>query len=158
MNAWRSVYLLPGLWAIAGIVLFGVQISRGIGFADSALDIPIHDNYFVIAGSHVAILTMFAFMIGAGAYMLIPRWMGKRLNILLGVVHLAGTVLLFSWLLLPSLATAMLDLGRPQRYYSYTQFDQGIVRPWFILVVVAQFAFVANIVYSASRGPRIEAK
>ena len=93
---------------------------------DSALDINVHDTYFVVAHFHIVMGLSAIFGMLAGVYHWFPRMYGRLMNLKLGYVHF--------WELLFVLGTffPMHFLGMaglPRRYYdnsAYPMFDELI--------------------------------
>lgn len=143
-------------FAIGSMVMLILSRIIATTFGNSALDIALHDSYFVIAHSHILALCSLLFFVFALVYFAYPKVLGRELNRTLGLLHFWITFAGISMLLIPVHALAM--TGVPRRYYSYEDFDRfnhfqrmnEIVSLIAILVFLAQFLFLINLVYSAS--------
>jgi cytochrome c oxidase subunit 1 len=74
-------------FAIGLVSLFISGGLTGIILGDSALDINVHDTYFVVAHFHVVMGASAIFGMLAGVYHWFPRMFGRMMNKTLGYVH-----------------------------------------------------------------------
>ena len=132
----------------------------GIVLGDSALDINVHDTYFVVAHFHLvmgvsAILGMFA-----GVYHWFPKMYGKMMNKSLGYVHFWLTIICSYGVFFPMHFIGL--AGLPRRYYTNTAFplfddlsDVNIIITLFALVGgFAQLFFIGNFFISIYKGKK----
>jgi cytochrome c oxidase subunit 1 len=132
----------------------------GIILADSALDVNLHDTYFVVAHFHIvmglsAVLAMFA-----GVYHWFPKMYGRMMNLKLGYAHFWLTFVSGYGVFFPMHFTGL--AGVPRRYYSISEFplfdaftDINILITAFAIVgSFAQVIFFYNFFYSMYRGPK----
>jgi len=117
---WKgSLVFTPAmLFAIGLVSTFITGGVTGIILADSALDIAIHDTYFVVAHFHIvmgmsAVLGMFA-----GVYHWFPKMYGRMLNTRLGYVHFWITIIGAYGVFFPMHFVGL--AGAPRRYYDYS--------------------------------------
>ncbi len=148
------------LFAVGLISTFVTGGVTGIILADSALDINVHDTYFVVAHFHIvmgasAILGMFC-----GIYHWFPRMFGRMMNNKLGYAHFWLTFIAVYGVFFPM---HFIGLGGvPRRYYSneaFPLFDnlQHInitVSVFAIIGALAQGLFLFNFFYSMYRGKK----
>ena len=159
---WKgNIRFTPGmLFSIGMVSTFISGGLTGIILADSALDINIHDTYFVVAHFHIvmglsAVLAMFG-----GVYHWFPKMFGRMMNRKLGYVHFWLTFISGYGVFFPMHFTGL--AGMPRRYYSYTEFPMfadfvdlaQMITFFAILGGVAQFLFAFNFFYSMFRGPK----
>jgi cytochrome c oxidase subunit I len=164
---WKGsiVYTPAMLFAIGLVSTFITGGVTGIILADSALDIAIHDTYFVVAHFHIvmgmsAVLGMFA-----GVYHWFPKMFGKMLNTRLGYVHFWITLVGAYGVFFPMHFVGI--AGAPRRYYDYSvygDFDVDsfnmimdlnvIVTIFAIVAALGQGIFLFNFFYSIFRGPK----
>jgi cytochrome c oxidase subunit 1 len=159
---WRGnlIFRPAMLFSIGMVSTFITGGVTGIILADAALDIPVHDTYFVVAHFHVvmgvsAILGMFA-----GVYHWFPKMYGRMMNKRLGMVHFWATFVCAYGVFLPMHFVGM--AGLPRRYYEYSNFPmfdgvmdlQVIITVFAILGGVAQIFFIYNFFYSMVKGQR----
>lgn len=132
----------------------------GIILADSALDVNLHDTYFVVAHFHIvmglsAVLAMFA-----GVYHWFPKMYGRMMNLKLGYAHFWLTFISGYGVFFPMHFTGL--AGVPRRYYSNSEFplfdaftDINILITVFAIIgSFAQVIFFYNFFYSMYRGPK----
>ncbi len=132
----------------------------GIILADSALDINLHDTYFVVAHFHIvmglsAVLAMFA-----GVYHWFPKMYGRMMNMKLGYAHFWLTFVSGYGVFFPMHFMGL--AGVPRRYYSNTEFPlfdgfvdmQVLMTVFAIIGSLAQVIFFFNFFYSIWRGPK----
>jgi len=148
------------MFAVGMVSTFITGGLTGIILADAALDINLHDTYFVVAHFHIvmglsAVLAMFA-----GVYHWFPKLFGRMMNKNLGYAHFWLTFISAYGVFFPQHFQGL--AGVPRRYYTYTEFpifsdfaDLSVLITLFaILGGVAQAVFAYNFVYSIYRGPR----
>jgi cytochrome c oxidase subunit I len=142
--------------AFISTVILGVL--TGVFTSDSTLDIHLHNTYFVIAESYIAIAVACFFGLCAAIYNWFPRMFGRYMNNTMGHIHFWSTVscaILMYWRMhFEGLA------GMPRRYIDYesgsfiNQFNDPnnfITMPG-IVIFGAQMLFLFNFIYSVFRG------
>lgn len=73
-------FTTPMLFAIGFISTFVTGGLTGLFLGNSALDIPLHDTYFVVAHFHVVMGLSSVFGIFGGIYYWFPKMTGKMMN------------------------------------------------------------------------------
>jgi cytochrome c oxidase subunit I len=157
---WRgNIIFTPAMLFSIGLV--SVFISgglTGIALGNSAIDISLHDTYFVVAHFHLVMGSASFFGMVAGVYHWFPKMFGRMLNEKLGYIHFwitfVGVYLVFFPLHYIGIA------GFPRRYYSFTGFDafqsftdlNMFVSAAAIITFLGQFIFVFNFFYSMFKG------
>ncbi|MFT4062132.1 MAG: cbb3-type cytochrome c oxidase subunit I [Edaphocola sp.] len=163
---WRGNLRLnvPMLYALGFVSLFISGGLTGIFLGNSALDIHLHDTYFVIAHFHLVMGVSVFFGMFAGINHWFPKMFGRYMNNTLGYVHffvtLAGAYLIFWPMHYEGIA------GMPRRYYDYSawqSFKQFQDLNAFISVVVvvvffAQLLFVFNFFISIFKGRKVASR
>jgi cytochrome c oxidase subunit I len=164
---WRgSIVLTPAMMFAIGLVsTFITGGVTGIILADSALDIAIHDTYFVVAHFHIVMGMSAVFGMFAGVYHWFPKMYGKMLNKRLGYIHFWITIVGAYGVFFPMHFVGL--AGAPRRYYDYTvynEFDTDslgmmmdlnvIVTVFAIIAALGQLVFLFNFFYSVFRGPK----
>lgn len=159
---WKgNIRFTPAMLFAIGLVSFFISGGvTGLILGDSALDINIHDTYFVVAHFHLVMGSAAIFGMFAGIYHWFPRLFGKMMNKKLGYVHFwmtfAGAYGVFFPMHFLGLA------GVPRRYYSNTEFpifndlvDINALVTWFaFMAAVGQLIFLFNFFYSIFRGQK----
>ncbi|MEZ4848351.1 MAG: cbb3-type cytochrome c oxidase subunit I [Bacteroidia bacterium] len=159
---WRGniQFTTPMLFAIGLVSFFITGGITGIYLGNAALDIPLHDTYFVTAHFHLVMGSASAFGFFAGIYHWFPKFFGRRLNPRLGYIHFWGT---FVSLYLVFFPMHFMGFGGVARhYYSNTAFTfmevfvdlQGFITFAAILGFLVQFTFLANFFYSIFFGKK----
>src|SRR6476660_6194827 len=160
---WRgNLRFTPGmLYSIGFVSLFISGGLTGIFLGNSALDIHLHDTYFIIAHFHIVMGVAGVFGIFAGVYHWYPKMYGRYLNNTLGYIHfwvtIAGAYLIFWPMHYEGLA------GMPRRYYDYSiweSFKQFVELNRFIstvamIVFAVQLLFLFNFFYSIWKGRKV---
>jgi cytochrome c oxidase subunit 1 len=160
---WRgNIRFTPGmLFAIGFVSLFISGGLTGIWLGNSALDIHLHDTYFVIAHFHIVMGVASMFGMFAGIYHWFPKMYGRFMNNTLAYIHfwvtLAGAYMIFWPMHYQGLA------GMPRRYYDYSvweSFKQFAELNQFIslvamIVFAIQILFLFNFFYSIFKGRKV---
>jgi cytochrome c oxidase subunit 1 len=164
---WKgSLVLTPAmLFAIGLVSTFITGGVTGIILADSALDIMLHDTYFVVAHFHIVMGMSAVFGMFAGVYHWFPKMFGRMLNTRLGYAHFWVTLIGAYGVFFPMHFVGL--AGAPRRYYdysAYSEFDNNsfelmvdlneIITTFAIIAAVGQVLFLFNFFYSIFRGPK----
>ncbi|MBK7384607.1 MAG: cbb3-type cytochrome c oxidase subunit I [Flavobacteriales bacterium] len=159
---WRgNIIFTPAmLFSIGLVATFIAGGLTGIILADSALDIMVHDTYFVIAHFHIVMGMSAIFGMFAGIYHWFPKMYGRMMNTKLGYLHFWITFICAFGVFFPMHFIGL--AGAPRRYYSYTEFTMfnGVVDLNVLVTIfaitgaLAQLIFTGNFFYSVFRGPK----
>ncbi len=159
---WRgNLQFTPAMLFSIGLVsTFITGGLTGLILGDSALDINVHDTYFVVAHFHIVMGLSAIFGMLAGVYHWYPKMYGRMMNLKLGYIHFWGTFICAYGTFFPMHFLGM--AGLPRRYYSNTAFpmfdnllDINEVVSFFAIVgALIQVIFFFNFFYSMYRGPK----
>ena len=164
---WRgSIVFTPAMLFAVGLVsTFITGGVTGIILADSALDIAIHDTYFVVAHFHIVMGMSAVFGMFGGVYHWFPKMYGRMMNTRLGYAHFWVTLVGAYGVFFPMHFVGL--AGAPRRYYDYSvygEFDTNsyemimdlnvIITVFAIIAAVGQVIFLFNFFYSIYRGPK----
>ena len=164
---WRGsiVYTPAMLFAIGLVSTFITGGVTGIILADAALDITIHDTYFVVAHFHVVMGLSAVFGMFGGVYHWFPKMFGTMMNTRLGYAHFWITIVGAYGVFFPMHFVGL--AGAPRRYYDYSvygDFDiesfnlmldlNVIITVFAIIASLGQLLFLFNFFYSIYRGPK----
>jgi cytochrome c oxidase subunit 1 len=157
---WRgNIVFTPAMLFSIGLVSFFIAGGlTGIFLGNSALDIQLHDTYFVVAHFHLVMGSAAFFGMLAGVYHWFPKMFGRMMDAKLGYVHFwitfVGIYLIFFPMHYIGIA------GFPRRYYSWTNFDafstftdlNAFISIAAIMTFAAQLIFLFNFFWSIFRG------
>ena len=159
---WRgNIRFTPAMLFAIGLVSFFISGGlTGIFLGNAALDINLHDTYFVVAHFHLVMGSAAIFGMLSGIYHWFPKMFGRMMNAKLGYLHFwltfAGAYLVFF-----PMHFMGLD-GVPRRYYAFTEFES--MGEWLsvnkfitwaaIISAIAQVAFLFNFFYSIFFGKK----
>ncbi|HET6244769.1 MAG: cbb3-type cytochrome c oxidase subunit I [Bacteroidetes bacterium] len=159
---WKgNIVFTPAMLFSIGLVSSFISGGlTGLILADSALDINVHDTYFVVAHFHIVMGLSAIFGMFAGVYHWFPKMFGKMLNKKLGFAHFWLTFVSAYGVFFPMHFLGL--AGVPRRYYTnsaFPMFDQLIginelVSVFAIIGAIAQGIFLYNFFYSMFRGQR----
>jgi cytochrome c oxidase subunit 1 len=108
------------LFSIGFVSTFITGGLTGIILGDSALDINVHDTYFVIAHFHLVMGISALYGMFAGIYHWYPRMFGRMMNKNLGYIHFWVTAICAYGVFFPMHFIGM--AGLPRRYYTNSNF------------------------------------
>jgi len=148
------------LFAIALVSTFITGGLTGLILGDSALDINVHDTYFVVGHFHIVMGLSAIFGMFAGVYHWFPRMYGRMMNKNFGYIHFWGTFISSYGVFFPMHFLGL--AGLPRRYYTNSAFpmfdgltDINSVITFFALSgAVFQLIFLFNFFYSIFKGTR----
>ncbi|TAE00371.1 MAG: cytochrome c oxidase subunit I [Bacteroidetes bacterium] len=157
---WRGnlVFTPAMLFSIGLVSLFISGGVTGIILGNSALDIQLHDTYYVVAHFHLVMGSASFFGMMAGIYHWFPKMYGRMMNDKLGYVHFWITFVGVYAVFFPMHYIGI--AGFPRRYYSWTNFDFSnsfVDLNMFISIAAfvtlfGQLIFAFNFFYSMFKG------
>jgi len=162
---WKgNIIFTPAMLFSIGLV--SVFISGGITgifLGNSAIDIQLHDTYFVVAHFHLVMGAASAFGLLAGVYHWFPKMFGRMMDAKLGYIHFWLTFIGIYAVFFPMHYIGI--AGFPRRYYSFTNFDafsgftdlNQFISIAAIATFFGQFIFLFNFFYSMYRGRKATA-
>lgn len=161
---WRgNIRFTPAMMFAIGLVSFFISGGlTGLYVGNAALDINLHDTYFVVAHFHLVMGSAAIFGMLSGVYHWYPKMFGRMMNEKLGYLHFWLTFIA-AYLVFFPMHFMGID-GVPRRYYAFTEFP--FMEKWMsvnelitwaaILAGVAQLAFLWNFFYSIRKGKKAE--
>ncbi|WP_448517973.1 cytochrome c oxidase subunit I [Rhodoflexus sp.] len=157
---WRgNIVFTPAMLFSIGLVSFFISGGvTGIALGNSAIDIQLHDTYFVVAHFHLVMGSASFFGMLAGIYHWFPKMFGRMMNEKLGYVHFWITFIGVYMVFFPMHYLGI--TGFPRRYYSWTNFDafntfsdlNAFISTAAIITLAAQLIFLFNFFYSMYKG------
>lgn len=150
------------LFAIGFVSMFISGGLTGIFLGNSAIDIQLHDTYFVVAHFHIVMGIAAFFGMFAGVYHWFPRMYGRFMNETMGRIHFWMTMIGAYAIFWPMHYMGM--AGVPRRYYRFDTFNafnhfEGLnkfITIAAIIVFAAQLLFVFNFFYSLWYGRKMK--
>ena len=148
------------LFSIGLVSTFVTGGLTGIILADSALDVSVHDTYFVVAHFHIVMGMSAIFGMLAGVYHWFPKMFGRMMNSKLGFAHFWMTIVCGYGVFFPMHFVGM--AGAPRRYYEYSAFEfldstadlNPVISVFAIIGAISQLLFLFNFFYSIFRGQK----
>jgi len=156
----RIRFTVAMLFALGFVSLFVTGGISGIFLGQPALDLYLHDTYFVVGHFHMIMGVAAIFGMFAATFYWFPKVTGRYLNETLGKIHFyltfIGVYAIFTPMHFLGIA------GNPRRYADFTNFDfLGKLLPvhtfmtWAaILTATAQLIFLFNLIWSAKKGAK----
>ncbi len=157
---WKgNIIFTPAMLFSIGLVSFFISGGvTGIFLGNAALDIQLHDTYFIVAHFHIVMGSAAFFGMVAGVYHWFPKMFGRMLDKRLGYIHF--------WLSFVGIYSVFFPMhyigiaGFPRRYYSFTNFDafnsfvdlNAFITIAAVVTMAAQFIFLFNFFYSMFKG------
>ena len=155
---------VPMLFSLGFVSVFISGGLTGIFVGNSAIDIHLHDTYFVTAHFHLIMGVAAFFGMFAGIYHWFPKMYGRFMNSTLGYIHFFGTFIGSYLIFWPMHYEGL--AGYARRYYDYSAwqtFKQFAGINEFITIVVIitfflQLLFVFNFFMSIYKGRKVTNK
>ncbi|MFK8102720.1 MAG: cbb3-type cytochrome c oxidase subunit I [Saprospiraceae bacterium] len=152
------------LFGIGFVSMFISGGLTGIFLGNSAIDIQMHDTYFVVAHFHIVMGVAAFFGMYAGVYHWFPKMYGRFMNETLGKIHFWGTMIGAYAIFWPMHYLGM--AGVPRRYYSFETFDafkhfadmNKFITVAAIVVFLLQLLLLVNFFYSIFKGKLVTTK
>tara|TARA_B100000959_G_scaffold287437_1_gene372211 strand:+ start:4091 stop:6349 length:2259 start_codon:yes stop_codon:yes gene_type:complete len=164
MHGGSLVYRTHTLWALGFLLTFTIGGISGMFFPSVAMDLHLHESYFVVAHFHYVLVggTVFGFV--AGIYYWFPKATGKMLDERLGAIHFLVGFVSYNALFWPMHRLGVWGMARRHHtYFITTEEALGALPPeaagWNMFITVSAFVFmasffilVANMIISSIRG------
>ena len=161
---WKgNLQLNPAMLFSIGLVsTFITGGLTGIILGDSALDINVHDTYFVVAHFHLVMGISALYGLFAGVYHWFPKMFGRMMNKNLGYIHFWVTAICAYGVFFPMHFIGM--AGLPRRYYTNSNFPlfddtsnvQILITVFALVGGLFQLVFLWNFFHSMFYGKKAE--
>lgn len=159
---WKgNLRFTPAMLFSIGLVSFFISGGlTGIYLGNAALDIQLHDSYFVVAHFHLVMGSSAIFGMFAGIYHWYPKMFGRMMNNTLGYFHFWITFITAYLVFFPMHFMGL--AGVPRRYYQFTlvkDFEiwmdvNKLITVSAIIAGAAQVLFLYNFFYSIFKGKK----
>jgi cytochrome c oxidase subunit 1 len=157
---WKgNIVFTPAMLFAIGLVSFFISGGlTGIFLGNSAIDIQLHDTYFVVAHFHLVMGSAAFFGMMSGIYHWFPKMFGRMMDERLRYLHFWLTFIGIYLVFFPMHYIGI--AGFPRRYYSFTNFDafnmftdlNSFVTIAAIITFGSQIIFAFNFFYSIFKG------
>ncbi|HCF63085.1 MAG TPA: cytochrome c oxidase subunit I [Chitinophagaceae bacterium] len=157
-----NIRFTPAMICSIGFVsLFISGGLTGIFLGNAALDIHLHDTYFVIAHFHIVMGVSAFFGMFAGIYHWFPKMYGRYMNNTLAYIHIWATLIGAYLIFWPMHYTGF--AGMPRRYFDYSGWESfkmftglnEFITIVAIIVFAVQMLFIFNFFYSIFKGRKV---
>ena len=159
---WKgNIIFTPAMLFSIGLVSFFISGGlTGLFVGNSAIDIQLHDTYFIVAHFHLVMGSAAFFGMLAGVYHWFPKMFGRMMDNTLGYIHFWISFIGIYMVFFPMHYIGI--AGFPRRYYSFTNFDafstfvdlNAFISVAAIITFGAQFLFLFNFFYSMFKGKK----
>ena len=152
------------LFSIGFVSMFISGGLTGIFLGNSAIDIQMHDTYFVVAHFHIVMGVAAFFGMFAGVYHWFPKMYSRFMNETLGKIHFWGTLVGAYAVFWPMHYIGM--AGVPRRYYKFDAFANfshfteinKFITIAAVIVFALQVLFIINFFYSIWKGKQVTSR
>ncbi len=161
---WKgNLQLTPAMMFAIGLVSFFISGGlTGLFLGNAALDINLHDTYFVVAHFHIVMGSAAIFGMMSGIYHWFPKMFGRKMNESLGQIHFWFTIISAYLVFFPMHFMGL--AGVPRRYYTNTAYEpfaafvdmNEFITMAALLGGAAQLIFLFNFFYSIFKGKKSE--
>jgi cytochrome c oxidase subunit 1 len=153
----------PMLFATAFLPMFGIGGLTGIPLAFNAVDLFLHDTYYVIGHFHYVVAPGTIFALFAGVYYWYPKVTGRMMGERLGRIHFWGSLVSINGIFFPMFLQGMAGVHR--RWYDGGQTYEQLISPvihWnnvmtvsALLLAAFQLPFIINFALSWRLGIKV---
>ncbi len=155
-------FTVPMLFATAFMPMFGIGGLTGIPLAFNAVDLVLHDTYYIIAHFHYIVAPGTIFAIFSGVYYWFPKATGRAMSEFWGKVHFWFSLVFINGIFMPMFLQGMAgvhrrwydggasyDLAKPVLHWNaFTSWSA-----W--LLALAQVPFICNFFWSIWFGKKV---
>ncbi len=151
----------PMLFALAFLPMFGIGGLTGLPLAFNAIDLALHDTYYVIAHFHYVVAPGTIFALFAGIYYWYPKVTGRMMNEAWGKFHFVGSFICMNAIFMPMFLQGIVGVSR--RWYDGGQsyeFAREVIKSnvhishaaWALGLL--QIPFIINFFWSIKHGKK----
>jgi heme/copper-type cytochrome/quinol oxidase subunit 1 len=148
-------FRVPMMFVLGFLALFVLGGLTGVMLASVALDLQVHDTYFVVAHFHYVLVGGSVFPLLGAVYYWFPKWTGRMLNERLGHINFWTLFVGFNMTFLPMHNLGL--KGMTRRIYTYLP-ETGwgplnlVATIGSGLLAVGVLLFIVNVLVSLRRG------
>ena len=148
------------LFALGFVSLFVAGGITGVFLGQPAMDLYLHDTYFVVGHFHLIMGVAAVFAMFAGTYYWFPKMYGRMMNETIGKIHFYITFLGVYGIFVPMHVAGL--AGNPRRYPDFKEFEflsdltqlHTFISHTSFTVAAVQLLFVFNLFWSMWRGAK----
>jgi cytochrome c oxidase subunit 1 len=148
----------PMLYVLGAIVVFTVGGLTGLHLGALAVDIHLHDTYFVVAHFHYVMMGTVLFALLAGTYYWFPKMFGRMYNEKFG--QLSAVIVIAGFQLAFFIQFILGAQGMPRRYASYEP-QYEVYHQWStvgaFVMSLGLFMVLGNWIHGLMRGKKAPA-
>lgn len=151
----RIIFNTSMLYVLGFVALFTIGGVTGLFLASIAVDIHVHDTYFVVAHFHYIMVGGMVMAFLGGMHFWWPKISGRMFNEALGKTSVITIFIGFNLTFFPQFIMGY--LGMPRRYHSYTpEFEvyHQLSSLGALFLVIGYFLPLMNLGWSLFFGPR----
>jgi len=169
MHGGSLVYRTHTLWTLGFLVTFTLGGISGMFFPSIAMDLHLHESYFVVAHFHYVLVGGTVFGFYAAIYYWWPKMTGRMMDERLGVIHFLTGFISYNALFWPMHRLGVWGMARRHHTYFVTTEEAMGALPmeaagWNMFVSVSAFLFffsnfflIANMIKTVIRGEKAPA-
>ena len=169
MHGGSLVYRTHTLWTLGFLVTFTLGGISGMVFPSIAMDLHLHESYFVVAHFHYVLVGGTVFGFYAAIYYWWPKMTGRMMDERLGVIHFLTGFISYNALFWPMHRLGVWGMARRHHtYFVSTEEAMGALpieaAGWNMFVSVSAFLFffsnfflIANMIKTVIRGEKAPA-
>jgi len=169
MHGGSLVYRTHTLWTLGFLVTFTLGGISGMFFPSIAMDLHLHESYFVVAHFHYVLVGGTVFGFYAAIYYWWPKMTGRMMDERLGVIHFLTGFISYNALFWPMHRLGVWGMARRHHtYFVSTEEAMGALpieaAGWNMFVSVSAFLFffsnfflIANMIKTVIRGEKAPA-
>jgi len=148
MHGGSLVYRTHTLWALGFLVTFTLGGISGMYFPAIAMDLHLHETYFVVAHFHYVFVGGIVFGLYSGIYYWFPKATGRMMNEKLGILHFMTGFISYNLIFWPMHRLGIQGMPRRQHTYFITTDEYFALPPetadWNMMITIAAFMFFAS--------------
>ncbi len=148
----------PMLFALGFLFLFTMGGFSGLILSLTAVDVEVHDTYYVVAHFHYVMVAGALFAAFAGLYFWLPKWTGRMYSERLGKTHFWLSLIFFNMAFFVQHFLGLAGMPRriPDYALQFTEFNQ-ISSIGAFGFGLSQLLFVYGVIKTIRSGPKAPA-